>query len=330
MIASLKLLRIQNLIFIACIQYLMHQAVIVPILQTFGFETSILEMGYFYLLIVATVLIAAGGYVLNDYFDIKIDKINHPDQMIVGNIISRKKTLLLYQLLTGIGILTGLFLAYIAKSFTLTFVFIVIPGLLWFYSASYKRQFMIGNLVVSFMAALSILIVVITQMAFLENIYGKLIFETPIPEQLYRWVSGFAGFAFLTTWIREIIKDLEDEKGDREMECRTMAIVWGVKKTKRFLYGIISFTLAALLVATVFIIPFEGSLSARYIIFGIALPFCVLGYLIFTAMNPGDYRQASTLSKIIMLVGVLYSFVFYFLQAKAYGISLFNLFMIQK
>lgn len=329
MSAYLKLFRFQNLLFIAFIQFAMHQAVLAPILQTFGFETSFLEMGYFYLLILATVLIAAGGYVLNDYFDIKIDKINHPDQLIVGNIISRKKSMILYQALTGIGILLGLFLAYIAKSFTLTFIFIVIPGLLWFYSASYKRQFLIGNLVVAFMAALTILVVAITQLAFLQNVYGTLIFETPIPEQLYRWMSGFAVFAFLCTWIREIIKDLEDEKGDREMECRTMPIIWGVKKTKIFLYGLITVTLIGLFSVTLFI-PFEGTVSIRYIIFGLTLPFCALGYLIYTANIPADYHQASILSKLIMLIGVLYCFVFYFLQAKTYGISLFNLFMVQQ
>lgn len=330
MIVYLKLLRFQNLLFIAFIQFAMHQTVLTPILQTFGFETSFLEMGYFYLLIAATVFIAAGGYVLNDYFDIKIDKINRPNQQIVGTIISRKKSMILYQLLTAVGILIGLLLAYIAKSFMLSFIFIIIPGLLWFYSASYKRQFLIGNLVVAFMAGLSVLIVAITQLAFLENIYGKLIFETPIPEQINRWVSGFALFAFLCTWIREIIKDLEDENGDREMECRTMAIVWGVKKTKIFLYGLITITIIGILISSLFLVPFEGSLTFRYFLFGVALPFCALGYLIFTSKYKSDYHQASTLSKVIMLIGVLYCFLFYFLQAKTFGISLFNLFLIQQ
>jgi 4-hydroxybenzoate polyprenyltransferase len=330
MIVYLKLLRFQNLLFIAFIQFALHQAVLAPILQTFGFETSFLEMGYFYLLIAATTLIAAGGFVLNDYFDIKIDKINHPNQQIVGTSISRKISIILYQILTSLGIFIGLFLAFIAKSFTLTFIFIIIPGLLWFYSASYKRQFMIGNLVVAFIAALSVLIVAITQLAFLENIYGKLIFETPIPEQIYRWISGFACFAFICTWIREIIKDLEDEKGDREMECRTMAIVWGVKKTKLFLYGLITTTIIGLIISILFYVPFEGSLTFRYFLFGVTLPLCALVYLIFTAKNPIDYHQASTLSKVIMLIGILYCFLFYFLQAKTFGISLFNLFMIQQ
>ncbi|MFZ4402395.1 MAG: geranylgeranylglycerol-phosphate geranylgeranyltransferase [Bacteroidales bacterium] len=306
----------------------MFEVVLFPILQTYGFET-VFESGSMTLLILATVLIAAGGNVLNDYFDIKIDLINRPDKVIVGNIISRPATMIYYQILTGLGILCGLYLAYIASSFTLCFIFIIVPGLLWFYSASYKRQFLTGNLIVAFMAALSILVVGITQLAFLEKVYGNLIFETPIPSIFYGWIGGFALFAFLCTWIREIIKDIEDEIGDREMECRTMPIKWGIAKTKLFLYALIILTVAGLFVINGLFIHFEGSLTIRYIIFGLAIPFIALIYMIFAAKSVADFHQASTLSKVIMLIGILYSFVFYFLQAKMYGISIFNIFILK-
>jgi 4-hydroxybenzoate polyprenyltransferase len=306
----------------------MFEVVLFPILQTFGFET-VFESGSMTLLILATVLIAAGGNVLNDYFDVKIDLINRPDKVIVGNLIPRQATMIYYEILTGLGILCGLYLAFIASSFTLCFIFIIVPGLLWFYSASYKRQFLTGNLIVAFMAALSILVVGITQLAFLEKVYGNLIFETPIPSLFYGWIGGFALFAFLCTWIREIIKDIEDEIGDREMECRTLPIKWGIPKTKLFLYALIILTVAGLFIFNELFIHFEGSLTIRYIIFGLAIPFIVLIYMIFAAKTVADFHQASTLSKVIMLIGVLYSFVFYFLQAKMYGISIFNLFILK-
>jgi 4-hydroxybenzoate polyprenyltransferase len=306
----------------------MFEVVLFPILQTFGFET-VFESGSMTLLILATVLIAAAGNVLNDYFDVKIDLINRPDKVIVGNLIPRQATMIYYQILTGLGILCGLYLAFIASSFTLCFIFIIVPGLLWFYSASYKRQFLTGNLIVAFMAALSILVVGITQLAFLEKVYGNLIFETPIPSLFYGWIGGFALFAFLCTWIREIIKDIEDEIGDREMECRTMPIKWGIPKTKLFLYALIILTVAGLFIFNELFIHFDGSLTIRYIIFGLAIPFIVLIYMIFAAKTVADFHQASTLSKVIMLIGVLYSFVFYFLQAKMYGISIFNLFILK-
>jgi 4-hydroxybenzoate polyprenyltransferase len=328
MAAYLKLIRFKNLIFIAFIQFAMRQIVLVPILQTYGFDSAS-ETNMLLLLIVGTVFIAAGGYVLNDYFDVKIDAINHPDKQIVGNTITRNNAMIIHQVLTGIGVFSGLLLAYFSKSFTLAFIFIVVPGLLWFYSASYKRQFVIGNLVVAFIAALTVLVVGILELALLKKEFGKLIFETPIPGNIYGWIGGFALFAFLCTWIREIIKDMEDEKGDREMECRTMPIKWGIKKTNIFIYSLIAVIIASLYYANDSFIAFPDSLTIRYITFGIVVPFGALIYLIATAKHAADYHQASTLSKVIMLSGVLYSFVFYYLQAKTYGFSLFNLFIIK-
>ena len=328
MTTYLKLIRYQNLIFIAFAQFVMRQVVLVPILQTFGFDAT-MDTSMLFLLITATVLIAAGGYVINDYFDVKIDFINKPDKQIVGNKISRHKAMLLHQILTGLGVVCGLLLAFFARSFTLAFIFIVIPGLLWFYSASYKRQFLIGNLVIAFISAITILIVGITQLAFLQKEYGNLVFETPIPTHFYAWIGGFAIFSFLLTLIREIIKDVEDEKGDREMECRTLPIKWGVKKTKLFLYSLTGFTVVLLFLANFYFIHFNGTLTLRYIIFGNVLPFIALCFLIYKASAKSDFHQASNLSKVIMFIGVLYSFVFYYLQAKTFGISLFNIFVLK-
>lgn len=328
MIAYLKLIRIQNLLFIAIIQLIMQSAVVFPILQIYGFETA-MPSSMLFLLIIATVLIAAGGYTLNDYFDIKIDAINKPEKQIVGTVIGRKNAMLLYQSLTITGIILGLLIAYFSNSFTLAFIYIVVPGLLWFYSASYKRQFLIGNLVVAFLAALVVLVVGIYQIAFLKKEFGIFIFETPIPKQIYSWIGGFAAFSFIITWIREIIKDMEDEKGDREMECRTLAIKWGQSKTKLFLYCLIFITTVCLFLVNDKFIFFEGTLTIRYIIFGFLSPFLALSYLIYAAKSQEDFHQASTLSKVIMIIGVFYSFVFYYLQAKTYGISLFNLFILK-
>ena len=101
------------------------------------------------------------------------------------------------------------------------------------------------------------------------------------------------------------------------------------KKTKFFLYVLIAFTIGCLLILNNTFIHFEGTLTIRYIILGIVLPFLALCYLIFIAKTPAEFHQASTLSKTIMLIGVLYCFVFYYLQAKTYGISLFNMFILK-
>jgi 4-hydroxybenzoate polyprenyltransferase len=328
MSSYLKLIRIQNLLFIALIQFVMHQAILIPILQKYRFDAN-QTSGMLALLIFATVLIAGAGYALNDYFDFKIDALNRPDKQVVGKIIPRQTAILLHQILSGLGIVSGLLLAYFAQSFTLGLIFIIVPGLLWFYSASYKRQFITGNLIVAFISAITVLVVGITELAFLQKEFGTLIYETPIPGEIYAWIVGFSIFSFLCTWIREIIKDIEDEKGDREYECRTMPIKWGNEKTKIFLYLLILVTNLALYFINYKFINFEGTLTLRYIIFGITLPFVALTFLIFKAKTSNDFHQASVLSKVIMLIGVMYAFIFYYLPAKTYGISLFNLFIVK-
>jgi 4-hydroxybenzoate polyprenyltransferase len=306
----------------------MRQVVLMPILQKYGFEISAIDLN-FVLMALATVLMAAGGYVLNDYFDVKIDAINHPDRLIITNTVSKQKAMLYYQLLTGVGVLLGLLLAFRVNSFTLAFVFIVVPGLLWFYSSSYKRQFLIGNIIVALLAALSVLIVAIVELSVLEQRFGKLLFETPIPGQFYTWIGGFSVFSFLLTLLREIIKDIEDEKGDREMECRTIVLKWGLPRTKLLLYLLICIIVVALYAVEFLMMEFEGSLTIKYITYGLALPLAVLAFLIYKAQNTTDFNQASTFVKFIMLSGVLYSFIFYFQMAKMYSISVFDLFIIK-
>jgi len=326
--AYIRIIRWKNLIFILLIQWLMQYSVVYPLLKTYSFEINNREV-FNILLYVATILITAGGYVINDYFDVKIDRINRPDKVIVGEKISLKATMLYYQLLTAAGVVCGLILAILSRSFTLGFIFILTPGLLWFYSASYKRQFMTGNLIVGFSAALVMIIVGILEIAILKIQYGNLLIQTPIPGQIYGWTGGFGAFAFLCTWIREIIKDMEDIEGDREMECRTMPVKWGIPKTKYFLYALIILTIAALFHVNYHYIHFDGDFTTRYLIFGIALPLIALGYLIFRSKSSNEFHQASTFAKLIMLIGVLYSFVFYYLLAKTYHINLFGLFLVK-
>lgn len=326
--AYLQLIRYKNLLFLAFIQFAMQQLIVAPLLQKYGFEYITPDYSLL-LLILATVFIAAGGYVINDYFDIKIDRINKPDKQIVSTIVTKQQAMLLHQVLTGIGVICGLALAFSLRSFTLGFLFIVVPGLLWFYSASYKRQFLTGNLIVALLAGLSVLVVGIAAVADLKHTYNDLVFQTTIPAEIYVWMGGFALFSFLLTFVRELVKDMQDVEGDREMECRTVAIVWGAAKTKLLIYSVVVVVIGLLLGVSKFYIPFENSLSFRYILFGLILPLLAFIFLIVKAQNTDALKSAATFLKYIMLLGVLYSFVFYFLLAKQFGLSLFNLLLIK-
>ena len=220
----MRLVRWSNLLFLAALVWVMEKWVATPILVKAAFGEQL--PGYMLLLIIlATVLIAAGGYVINDYFDVKIDRINRPDEVIVTRSISKPAAMRLSMILSGIGIACGIAVAVVLKSLTIGILFVLIPGLLWFYSSSYKRLFMIGNLIIALLAGVTPIVVAMTNVAVLQLRYETILPYTTLVHDIYAWLGGFALFAFLLTWIREIIKDMQDQMGDRELECHSMPVV---------------------------------------------------------------------------------------------------------
>lgn len=324
----LKLVRYKNLVFIIAIQWLMTACVIAPTLAMF--HVPVHTTWWMQLLIIAaTTLIAAGGYVVNDYFDLKIDRINRPDKVIVGNSIDKRTAMRLYQGTTVAGVIIGLAAAIVLRSWTIGMVFVIVPGMLWFYSASYKRQFLVGNIIVALSTALVPLLPFIVECGLLSDNYNFLIRETPILKTLYGWGCGFALFALLWTMIREIVKDLQDEYGDREMECRTVPIICGTIWTKIIVTALIFLAdaLLAYLITAKLTIPGDASTTFRYFLVGIVAPsICLL--VILWSNSCSAYRNASALCKFIMVVGVLYAVVYHFLIAKAFGLPFLGIFHI--
>ena len=307
----LQLLRVGNLTFVAILLYVMEKWVATPLLQLEQFG-ELMPWWVLTLLIVSVVGIAAGGYVINDYFDVKIDRINRPDNLVVTRIISRDAAMNLFYGLTAVGVIAGTVVAWWAHSWTLLFTYIVIPGLLWFYSASYKRMFLVGNLVVAFASAIVPLLVAIANADYLHHLYQNALAYSPIVGELYVWTGGFAAFAFLLTWVREIVKDIEDIEGDREMECRTLPIVWGDKVAK-IIATILLVVIATLIVYMLFaVLPFSHewkSLPTRYVVFGLIVPILCSIVLLWAANNRTEYHRVQTIIKFAMFMGMLFSYV---------------------
>ena len=168
----MRLVRWSNLLFLAALVWLMEKWVAVPILDNAAFGEQ-LPWYLLLLLILATVFIAAGGYVINDYFDVKIDRINRPDELIVTRSISKPAAMRLSIILSGTGIVCGLIAAVLLRSLTIGMLFILIPGLLWFYSSSYKRLFMVGNLIIALLAATTPMLVAMANALMLVKIEGR-------------------------------------------------------------------------------------------------------------------------------------------------------------
>jgi 4-hydroxybenzoate polyprenyltransferase len=185
----------------------------------------------------------------------------------------------------------------------------------------------VGNLIVALSAALVPLVPMFVETTALSNKYGELLHPTPILRTLYGWTCGFALFSFLFTFIREVIKDLQDEPGDREYECHTMAVVWGEKVTRIVITALILITNAILVYFVYALIPFEGTLTSRYFLFGMAAPsVCLIAIL--WSKSCTAYTNASSLCKFIMLIGTLYALIYHYLLAATYHIPMFGIFQI--
>ena len=309
----LKLLRIGNLAFLAILLYVMEKWVAFPLLHQQKFP-ELMPWWVLTLLIFSVVCVAAGGYVINDYFDVKIDRINRPDDLVVTRVISRDAAMNWFYALTAIGIVAGLAVAWWARSWNLLFIYIVIPGLLWFYSASYKRMLLVGNLIVAFISALVPLLVAIINADYLKHLYSEALAYTPIVGQLFVWLGGFALFSFLLTWAREVVKDVEDIEGDREMECRTMPIVWGetVSKIVVTLLTVATMALIAYLAYCVLPFPMEWStLTGRFVIFGVMVPLVCVLVLLWFARSKRELHTVQQVLKFIMFLGTMFSYVIY-------------------
>lgn len=260
----------------------------------------------FVLLVFATVLIAAGGYVINDYFDIKTDLINK-GKVIVGTKIPRRKAMMWHNILNVIGILAGFYISWKAGYLMMGVLFLLASGLLYFYSASYKRQFLVGNIVVAVLTATVPLLVVLYEWPALYRYYTINATSPPSINFIFYWVAGFALFAFMTTITREIIKDIEDFEGDVAYGRNTIPVVVGVLSAKVISICLIILTIALLYLTWHFFV--NDKITLIYISAAIVLPLLFSVYNVVTGSNRKRLHNASNIMKIVMLMGILYSVV---------------------
>ncbi|MCK5028715.1 MAG: geranylgeranylglycerol-phosphate geranylgeranyltransferase [Bacteroidales bacterium] len=285
----------------------MRWSIIKPILEAYEFKLQFSELNFFFL-VMATVFITAAGYVINDYFDTKTDMVNRPETVIVGKLMKRRSAILLHVFLNTIGIGLGAYISLYIGMPVLALVFVFITGLLWFYSTTYKRQFLIGNVIVALLTAIVPLMVILFEIPLLNEEYGLLLKELKSDfTLLILWVGAFALFAFLLTLIREIIKDVEDYEGDSAYGRQTLPIVLGVLNSK---IVIITFLLTTLFsIVYIYFRFLNDIITLAYFTLFLIFPLLLLLYKIIVAENKKDYHKASNLSKIIMLAGIFYALI---------------------
>lgn len=270
----------------------------------------------FWLLVLSTVLVAAGGNVINDYFDTRIDRVNKPDAVIVGRTVKRRVAMLGHAVLTALGILIGGFVAWRAGQWHLVAIPLLAAGALWTYSTRLKRMFLIGNGLVAVLVALVPLTVGLYEIPALFSQYGpsatginydgsevEIVFGF---HGLWAWIWGFTGFAFLTTLVRELQKDMADIKGDKADGCRTIPIVMGIPWAK----AITLFYLGVVIVALLLIrsVALTDRFSYWYIGAGLVVPLLLTAGLTYAAHTRPEFSRAGHVMKLAMAIAVAFAF----------------------
>jgi 4-hydroxybenzoate polyprenyltransferase len=313
-IAFLKLIRIENLVIVVLTQTFLHYLVFQKIFTEANIPTNI-YIKLFGLIVISTVLIAAAGYIINDYFDVKTDLINHPETVVVGKVIKRRWAIILHITFTGLGIILGMYTALKTGYLRLALFHILTAAALWFYSTHFKKQLLVGNIVVSLLTAAVPFITFIFEIAYLQKTIPEFAANNiPVILTASKITLIFCLFAFITSLAREIIKDMEDVAGDKATGGKTMPISWGIRTSKTVCFFLISITIILLLVVIYNAIKFDAKIITTpniYILFGLVGPLTTLLYMIVTANNPKQFKHASLLLKLIMLLGIGYCWIFY-------------------
>lgn len=269
-IGYLKFIRGINLFMVALTQYLTA----IFLVGTRDSWYQVLTDKGFFLMVSGTVMITAAGYLINDYYDVKIDFVNKPDRVVVGKKLKRRWVLAGHTILNFGAIGLGTYL-----SWPIGLTMFGASFLLWLYSNRLKRMPLIGNVSIAILTGMTLVLV--------AEYFQERTFI----------IACYAVFATFITLIREIIKDVEDRKGDERYGCRTIPIVYGVAKTKFFLYGI-----TIVFIITVFIMLRNISIVLPIVLF---LTLVALAFGIAKADTVKAFRNLSAITKLIMLLGVI-------------------------
>lgn len=248
------------------------------LVSNFSNKVKILTSLEFFLLVASTISIAAGGYIINDYYDQKIDMINRPEKVVIGTLFRRRFAMVAHLLLSIIGITIGFLI-----KIEIGIIHIFSSFLLWYYSNSLRRLPIVGNLIVAFMSGLTLLLVT----AYLAR-------NEP---QVY----AYAIFAMTIILIREVIKDIEDVKGDSTFGCQSIPVVWGIRGAKFFIFLVIIGGSIAL-ISFLFVI---NNWFVRYYFIALMPLFIWFIFKLYHADKQQEFETLRNFTNLIILTGLI-------------------------
>ena len=306
-----QLVRYRNLIIVIITQYFIRLALTSQFLAI-----SALSSFHFLLFVFTTVLITAAGYIINDIYDVETDRINKKSKLIIGVHFQKKTAIIWYFLLNTIAIFSGIYLAIIIEKPIYSLIFVYCIFFLWRYSKSMKKAFLIGNIHVAILTALVLINTALFDIIPVIHHSGN-VSDSAIT--CVKIVLVYALFSFLLTLVRELIKDIEDEQGDKIIKANTMAIVLGMKNAKK-----IVFSLTIIVVGGVAFIQYLQLTNFNWeqetfpMLYTALIQIFLLFFLLklYLAKEKSDFYYLSQLNKIIMLLGIcsIPFFPYFYLQ----------------
>ncbi|GEM54506.1 prenyltransferase [Flavobacterium branchiophilum] len=297
----LVLIRYQNLLMLALMQWLFRFGGFdgIGFLKNHNNQLALNDFQY-YLLIMATVCIAAGGYIINNIHDVETDLKNKPHQVVVGIAIKENLAYNLYFLCTIIGVLIGFYISNIVNKPNLAIIFIIISSLLYFYTTNLKQSLIIGNILTAFVLSMSVIIIGIFNLYPIINNNNIILMKI-----LFSIIFDYAIFTFIINFIREIIKDIEDIEGDREQDMQTIPIYFGISITLKLVFMLFIISIL-MIIYYIYNYLYENNLfyATFYGLMTILAPLLYAAIKTSFAKNKQDYSHLSWVLKWLLLFGI--------------------------
>lgn len=309
--AFLRLVRLPNLVMIAVTQVLFYFAFVLPFFFRSDPDVFTAFSGlHFKLLIISSLLIAAAGNIINDYFDRNIDEVNKPERKIIDRVIKRRWAIIMHIIFSLTAIFIGFYIDSQTPVFWLGISNTICVLLLFAYSISLKKKLLVGNILISILTAWVILVCFLCYYRSLSCPHCELSEWQADLRRFIRVSFLYAGFAFVISLIREVVKDMEDMEGDRKYGCNTIPISWGIPAAKVFVAVWLVVLIGMISVVQIYVWQLGWHWSAAYSIVLIIAPLVWILRRLYKAQVPKDYHQLSTVIKLVMLAGLL-SMIFF-------------------
>jgi 4-hydroxybenzoate polyprenyltransferase len=290
------MLRVPNLLIITLTFLLLRYFVFNPVYSLYSLTAGMGSLLYL-LMITSTILIAAAGYIINDYFDVITDRVNKPDGQYIGIHITAGTALSVSVLFSFLALVLGIGLTILMQSWLPAILLFIALAVAWWYALKLKKSLLWGNIAVSGMSAGTIAMAWI-----IENQFSQITGEP------FRIISGIiiaiSIFAFLLNLLREIVKDVEDIEGDRLINCRSLPIIKGIPFTKMLVLVFTVITLLFLSIAQIYLMQFSRIFAVVWLLICVEIPLIYFIKSLNTAQVKADYHKLSTMLKWIMMGGI--------------------------